>query len=229
MYFIAMTPKNIYKFCGDFSSRVSQITPLKIHDKVLSKLTSLKSFDERNDVANEHWEKLGEGSARAVYRISKDLIIKIAINDKGLLQNKVEMKVDLQVSCAIPVIVADPNGKWLITYFSEDLTKEKFKDITGFGFDMFMNSLFYAYNNESDNKKPKEYDQIKNHLLFKCLGKMIIDANLLIGDLQKPSTFGIRNNKVYIRDYGFNKDVYEKEYNSGSNSSSSSSTTKTSS
>lgn len=196
------------------SANELKVSLVENNDPILKQLSELKDFDDRVKLAEEHWEKLGTGSARAVFKISDDLIIKLAINKAGVAQIKTEAQFDLQKPCVATVVVADPEGKWLISHFTEKMTKEDFKKITGIGFDNFCNCLFFAYNNESDNwvKEPKNYDQIKNSQLFKCVGKLIVDGAILIGDLSKSSSWGIKSGKVYIRDWGLDKETYSKEY-----------------
>jgi hypothetical protein len=215
----------LFEKCREF---LKQATELKVslvenNDPILKQLSELKDFDDRVELAEEHWEKLGTGSARAVFKISDDLIIKIAINKKGVSQIKVEAEFDLQKPCVATVVVADPEGKWLISHFTDTMTHELFKKIIGYGFDNFMSCLFFAYNNESDNwiKEPKSYDEIKNLPLFKCIGAMVVDGNILLGDVGKVSSWGVRNGKVLLRDYGLDKLTYEKFYDDGSAPSSS--------
>lgn len=211
---------NLYKQCTDFekltsssNNVVESVSLVKNDDPILKQLSDIKNFDDRVEFAKKHFEFLGEGSSRTVFKINDDLIIKVAHNDKGISQNKVEMELDLQTNCAATVVVADPDGKWLISHFTETMTKEDFFKIVGVGFDAFMNSLFYAYNNESDNwSEPREYDKIRKLPLFECLGKMIVAANLLIGDCDKISSWGVKNNKVYLRDFGFDKATHERFY-----------------
>lgn len=204
-----------------FESEVSQIDVIKNRDPLLKQLSDLKNFDARIEFADKSFpKKLGTGSSRVVYKISDDLIIKVAYNDKGIAQNQVEGSFELQKACALPIIVADPKGKWLITHFSENMTKQDFKRIIGVGFDAFMNGLSYAYNNEADKTKPKDYDEVKDLPLFECLGKMVVDGSLLLGDIGKPSSFGVRNEQVVLRDFGFSKSVWSRFYASDSSSSS---------
>lgn len=219
---------NLFDKCSKYANEVSNTHLVTNKDKILSELSSLKDFDDRIKLAEKHFKKLGTGSARVVFKISDDLILKIAYNDKGIAQNDIEGKLDLQTPCAANVVVADPKGKWLIMHFTENMNKEEFKKIIGVGFDAFVNCLFYTFNNESDAfPKPKDIEHIRKLPLFHCLSQMIIDGSLLIGDIDKPSSFGIKDNKVLIRDFGFNKDVF-KEYYDDATSSESTPKTKTS-
>ena len=210
--------------CRSFMKRATElkVSLVENNDPILKQLSELKDFDDRVELAEKHWEKLGTGSARAVFKISDDLIIKLAINKAGISQIKTEAQFDLQKPCVATVVVANPEGKWLISHFTETMTKEDFKKITGIGFDNFSSCLFYAYNNESDNwiREPKNFDQIKNHPLFKCVGELVV-SGILIGDISKSSSWGIRQGQVYVRDWGLDKRTYSKEYEDSTPSKSS--------
>jgi len=216
----------LFEKCKLFMKRATElkVSLVENSDPILKQLSELKDFDDRVELAEEHWEKLGEGSARTVFKISDDLIIKIATSDKGLAQCQVESEFDLQAPCVATVVVADPKGKWIISHFTDTMTKDDFKKIIGYGFDNFMSCLFFAYNNESDQweKEPKKYDEIRKLTLFKCLGSLVVSGSLLIGDISKPSSFGLRNGKVLLRDYGLDKETWIKWYDDRSSSPSSS-------
>jgi len=211
------------KYCKLAFEHLPATSLVENRDPILKQLSELKSFEDRVKLAEEHFKKLGEGSARTVFKISDELILKVAHNEKGQSQNLTEAKLDLQMPCAVSILAHDPDGKWLIADFSENITKEDFKHYIGVSFDQFMDSLFYAYNNESDAfKKPRDYDQVKQLPLFKCLGQMIVAENLLIGDLDKTSSWGLKNGRIVLRDAGLNKDNYIEYYQSKSTSTSSS-------
>lgn len=212
--------KALYEKCIKFEKAAS-ISVEKNTDPTLSELSELKSFDARIEFAKEHWKLLGEGSSRTAFEIDEKLIIKIAHNDKGIAQNLVEMQPSVQTDCVIQAVVADGKGKWIIFENSERLTKKDFKKIVGFGFDSFMNALFYAMNNESDKwSKPREFNEIKKNSLFRCVANLVFENQLLIGDISKASTWGMLNGKPIIRDAGLDKETYNKFYDDDSSTSS---------
>lgn len=201
-----------------FSSQFNKLSSSKVKIKennnpVLKSISEAKGFEEANKIAEKHWEKLGEGSARAVYKISDKLIIKVAINEKGVQQDIAEMSFDAKSDCLANVLLADSKGKWIIMPFTDNVNAETFKKVVGCTLNNFANSLFYAFNNESDDfKKPREYDNIKKLPFFQCLSKVIISENSLIGDWSKLSSYGLLNDKIVIRDFGLSKAVYDKMY-----------------
>lgn len=214
--------KSLLDKCSEYE-KTAGISVQKNTDTVLKELSELKSFDERIKFATKQWGKpLGEGSSRTAFQINDDLIIKIAHNDKGIAQNKVEMSPGVQRECVNCCLVADAQGRWIIFRDTEDLTEKKFKELVGFSFNTFMNSLFYSMNNESDRwSEPRDFNEIQKNSLFLCLANIIFKNQLLIGDLDKISSWGLLNGKPVIRDAGLDKETFNEYYKDNSSSSSS--------
>lgn len=206
---------SLFEKCDSFrkDAQNPQMVAKKNSDPVFKELSDIREFKERIEFAKDHWEFLGEGSSRTAFQINENLIIKVAHNDKGVAQNKVEMSPDVQRECVNNAVVADAEGKWIIFHSTEELNKEKFKELVGFTFETFMNALFYAMNNESDKwSEPREFAEIKCHPLFLCLANLVFNSQLLIGDLDKISSWGILNGKPVLRDAGLDKDTFKKYY-----------------
>lgn len=220
-----MGPKDLYRLCNEFERlaelSVSKVSVVENHDPILKEISSKKSFDDRVAIAEEHFEKLGEGSARTIFKINDKLVLKVAHNDKGIVQNLAEMKPQMQRPCTNHVVAADVKGKWILVRFTKNITKEEFKKRVGFKFDDFTESLFYKFNNESDNwPPPKAYDEIKKSELFKCIVDLIADCDLQIGDIDKPDSWGELDGKIILRDYGLTREVFNEYYDDGDSSSS---------
>lgn len=216
----------LYKFCSEFERlaelTLSNLSVVENSNPILKEISDKKSFDDRVAIAEEHFEKLGEGSARTIFKVSDKLVLKIAHNDKGIVQNLAEMKPAMQRPCTNPVIAADAKGKWILVRFTDNLTKEEFKKHVGFNFDHFTKSLFYKFNNESDTwPPPNDYDEIQKSELFKCIVDLVADCDLQIGDIDKPDSWGFLDGKVILRDYGLTREIYNEFYDDQSSSSSS--------
>jgi hypothetical protein len=201
--------------------RVSRVSTQENNDPVLKQLSDIKLFDDRIKFAKDHWKFLGEGSSRTAFEINDELIIKVSHNDKGLAQTKVEMNPEAQRDCTVPVVVADAEGKWVVIRNSKPLPKTRFKELVGFGFDPFMDALYYKFNNETDEKPPREYDEIEKHPLFICVAELIFSTDQQAGDILKPSSWRELDGKPVISDYGLDRETYQSLYNTDSSSSSS--------
>ena len=54
-------------------------------------LDEIRSFRGRFKYCTEHlWNAIGKGSSRAVFQIDDEKILKLAINNKGIMQNTAE-------------------------------------------------------------------------------------------------------------------------------------------
>jgi hypothetical protein len=209
---------NYQKLAGD-----KKISVEKNSNTTLQELSDIKDFKDRIKFAKDQdWKFLGEGSSRTVFQINDELIIKIAHAPKGIAQNMVEMRPEVQTECVNNAVVADAKGKWIIFRTTKKLSKDDFKKIVGFGFEAFMNALFYAMNNESDKNKPKDYDEIKHNKLFLCLANLVFENQLLVGDIDKPSSWGLLDGKPVLRDAGLDKETFKKFYDDSKSSSKSS-------
>jgi hypothetical protein len=222
---------SLYVKCSEFQKLAEdvKVSVEKNSDPTLQELSKIKSIDDRIEFAKKHWKFLGEGSSRTAFEINDKLVIKVAHNDKGIAQNKVEMDPKAQRSCTNPIIVADAEGKWIVIRNTEPLTEKEFKKMVGFGFESFMNALFYKFNNESNKwNPPHHYEEIEKNDLFNCIAELIFKTDQQCGDIDKISSWRKYDDQPILADYGLSRDVYRSYYRDSDSSSSSSSTTKTS-
>jgi hypothetical protein len=208
----------ISKRCHIFEKLASEektsieISVVKNNDEFLSKLSSLKSFDDRIELLKDHFKMLGEGSSRMVFDFGKDKIIKLAKNDLGIAQNLEEARISAQRTITNSIIVADPKGKYNIMRKIDLINKDEFKKLTGMDFADYAKALHYKFNNENNYEKPKTYDKLIENDFFKDVVKFIADCDLQIGDLKKINSYGIFNDKVVISDFGLSRDVFNELY-----------------
>lgn len=215
---------SLYEKCSIFQKLAEKpkVSVEKNSSPILQELSSLKDFEERVDFAKEHWKFLGEGSSRTAFEIDENLIIKIAHNDKGIAQNKVEMDPKAQRPCTLPMVMADAEGKWIILKNTKPLKEKDFKAKIGIGFTQFMNALFYKFNNESDQwSPPRDYEEIEKLPLFNCLSDLIFKTDQQIGDIDKISSWRELDGEPVLADYGLSRDVFRSYYKDEDDSSSS--------
>lgn len=198
---------------AEFQSSVSNLKVIKNTDPFLRQLSEEKGFDERVKSSKDIFDVIGEGSARIVFKLPDDKVLKLAINGKGLAQNVFEARPELQAECCNKVLMADPDGKWLIVRFAEKLTEKKFEKLVGISFDKFNDALYYKFNNESDSKRPKEYDEIVKNPVFHCLVELMMGAeDLQLGDLMKINSWGEVDGRPVVIDIGLSKEIYNSLY-----------------
>lgn len=218
-----MNLKSIFDECLLFERKAEDIRVVPNDEPFLQKLSNIKDFDDRIKFAEEHCEKkLGEGSSRTAFLLNKDFILKVAHNEKGLAQNRCEAEVSLEgKECVNNALVSDVEHKWIIFANSEKLTEKRFKEITGFSFSNFTDTLLAKFNNESDAwGDNKNYEEIEKLPFFLCVSEIVFANDLLIGDLSKISSYRERDGKVILADVGLSKKVWEQWYKSDSSSSS---------
>jgi hypothetical protein len=202
---------SILKQSQAFKKLALKVSLTKNTDSFLSKLNEIKDFDDRIKFANEHLEKVGEGSSRVVFKF-KDKILKLSKNKKGLAQNIQESLPNMRRDCVNKVLASDIDGKWIVVNFAEKITRKEFEKLTGMKFDDFSESLFYKFNNETATKKPSKYEEICQNELFDCVVNLVKDNDLQIGDINRISSWSKVNNKAVLTDYGLSRDIYEKFY-----------------
>lgn len=189
---------------------------------ILKELSGIREFDDRIKFAKKRWKMLGEGSSRAAFQINDRLIIKVAFNERGLAQCLTEMKPTAQVSCTLPIIQADAEGKWIIMPNTDPLTKEDFKKMVGFGFGPFMNAIYYKFNNESRKwTEPRAYKDIQKNKLFIEVAELVFNNDTQIGDLDKIGSWRQYKGRPVIADYGLNRATFDNLYDKEDSSSSS--------
>ena len=214
--------QDLFKRCNDFQHSTSKISIVENTDPVLSEISAKKSFDDRIAIAEKHYEKLGEGSARTVFKVNDKMVLKVAHNEKGISQNQLEMKPEMQTPCTAKIHAADVNGKWLLFQATKTITEKRFKELTGMGFGSYCKALWVKFDNNADPDAPKDFEEIERHPFFKCVAKLVLDNNLLLGDLTdgKISSYGEINDRVVIRDFGMDIFLYKSDYSDQSSSSS---------
>jgi hypothetical protein len=169
-------------------------------------------------------KKIGAGSARIVFPIDPNSVIKLAKNDKGLAQNNVEIDIyrAFQPDVVAKIFDYDENDVWLRMERATKFNVADFKSFVGISFREFMESLEYWYSKNMSRQtfynleKPKNYDVINETVFFQDLINIIGNYNMPIGDIKRPSSWGIvnRNGKKtpVLIDFGLTQDILNQYY-----------------
>lgn len=119
------------------------------HNKIrkdfkLAFFRNLSCVSEMIEYAQKHLTCLGQGSSRIVFAFSKSRVLKIAINEKGLLQNEAEYEVAKNLKtkksvCAIYEIGQTIEGVvWLISQIVRVIkSADEFRVLSGFGWESY--------------------------------------------------------------------------------------------
>jgi len=171
------------------------------------------TFEGRIDYAKKHLGKhIGKGTARIVFAADRHTVVKIALNEKGLLQNKAEATIaKSEPKIIAQILSADKSYSYLEVERAKEITNEDWKKLTGFSFDdwaaTLRNYMIDLTNSKSFKVKvPDNFEEIEDTDLFEETVRFIVDNDMPAGDLIRISSWGVVNrrnkNVPVIIDYG---------------------------
>lgn len=178
----------------------------------LRKFKSLDDYAIMVTYANHFLQVLGEGSSRRAWVLNSKYALKIAINPKGLAQNRAEMDVftnPKSQSIVAKVYSADPKFSWLISDLVKPLEAvDEFEELTSVKWYPFIDLL--------DNGAITNKRDLKNLPPFT---KAVIETaranDLMKGDITDLGHWGkTPDGRCVLLDYGFTREVYASHYSS---------------
>ena len=88
-------------------------------------------------------------------------------------------------------------------------------------FGSYCKALWIKFDNNGDPEVPNDFEEIEENPFFKCVVELIVQNNLLVGDLteSKISSYGEVDSRVVIRDFGMDVFLFSDLYSSKSDSS----------
>jgi hypothetical protein len=187
-------------------------TAFKIED--FKKIPNLKN---KIKYAEMHLGKsIGKGTARIVFPLNKDTVIKIALNENGLLQNAAEISIFRKNNSNLISQIKnfDKDFSYIETEKATPATPNDWKKNTGISFRDWAVTLknhLIDMSRANANKElaPENYEDIEETKFFKDTVKFILKNSVMAGDLLNLSSWGIasRNGKMMpvIIDYGLTK------------------------
>lgn len=191
---------------------------------ILENLTRLETYQARKQYAENNLKHLSSGSSRIVYLSPDKNILKMAKNDRGIAQNKVEANPEMKSKYLNEVIGHAPNYSWIETHYLDKISKPEFEDMTGLRFDDFGDSIRYALKNVSGNtdlEKPSNFAKVEKSEIYKELERIGQKFQLMAGDLARISSWGTKDGRPILIDSGLSKKVFENFYEDDSKSNSS--------
>ena len=189
----------------------------------IKKFKSIPSFAGRIKYAKQYLQGLGSGTARIALAIDPNTVIKIAKNPKGVAQNKTEIDVgNVGYKGTAEVKDHDPEGLWVEMERAQKFSTAKFKQATGFGFHEFGIALNYWYRMNKQSirgyapPQAPNQDVIEETELFTNITTLVGDFDMPIGDLVRPSSWGIVNRGgrevPVLIDFGVTTDIMKTFY-----------------
>lgn len=186
-----------------------------------NEMLSLKSYKERIAYCKKNLQLLGKGSSRMAFKLNNEKVLKIAINKKGIEQNKTEINSFNEnykdILANIYNYSKDDNGIFLEMELARKPKLNDFKRLIGFSLDEIIEYLIYMYDYSIYSYKdlPLYIEEIiaeisENDYIYDLL-YFINDKHINPKDFRNKSQWGIviRNNKEHlvVVDYGYSEDV----------------------
>lgn len=190
---------------------------------------NIQSFDKKLKYANQRLFKISSGSARVVYKVDNEKVIKIAKNKKGLAQNLIEADWGVQnheIAAKIFNVGEFAMGIgpfWIEMEFAKKVTPSRFKQLTGFSKDEIHRYLLYLkYKNAPKNDLLYVLNDVlkskaENSEFIQNLENLIFEFDMLYpGDFGKVSSYGevlrYGKPKIVLVDFGLTKTVWNDFY-----------------
>lgn len=184
------------------------------------KLTQIKSYEDRIDYCNKHFGNcIGHGSGRTVFRINDTMVLKMAHNEIGLAQNKIEIdninrtSFNKSLCACIYEKEASNTPNWLIEEYVKAADEKYFMSILGITFDMFCNILRYKVHSIEENDSFPEnvaFDKlIQSKVFLQNIIEYAQNSNTFFFDLEDISNYGVKDNTIVLLDYGMTQYIYD--------------------
>lgn len=192
---------------------------------------NIKSYNGKLKYANERLKKISSGSARVVYMIDDEKVLKIAKNKKGIGQNSIESDWGLQRMSDIVARIFNTSDDhfWVEMELAKKLTPNRFKQLSRMSINDVSDVLriMDALNNASRRKyltqeqsaelQEEFNEKVNNSEFLTSLVDMIINF-----DMKYPGDFGRVNSYGEVKrdgeptlvlvDFGLTKSVWEDFY-----------------
>lgn len=191
-------------------------------------LQSLPSFNQRYKYCVEQLGKhVGKGSARVVFQMDDDKVLKLAFNNKGVAQNEAEADWGAQQYGVVPKLYdVDDNYNYIIMEYVLPAKKADFQHCLGISFEEyveFVKKAFYYYGDNRDRRylhpqmTDERFEELAENVDF--LGSLYSymgDYQLPYGDLIEMRNIGLCNRdgdaELVILDSGLTNDIWNEYY-----------------
>ena len=142
-------------------------------------------------IRNGMYRYIGSGSSRKVYDLRNGYVVKVAKNEAGIEQNRAEYYISRNDFSGIFAKVINVSNDYSMLIMKK---AKKVKDIR----------IIWNYFNAENN-----YEFYQSRKMQEIKSKY----NLLLGDFEKVSSWGMINGRPVIIDYGFTEYVERNYYN----------------
>lgn len=188
----------------------------------MEQFKNIKSFSQRVKYCDTRLRKISSGSGRIVYQIDDEKVLKLAKNNKGVAQNEVESEYYLQnYDVTARVFDSDDDGMFVEMELARRLTKNIFKQIVGFNFDLivpYLENIIGKYGSYKSPISQQDKEFLDENEWMIDLLSLASDYDMPTGDLGRLSSYGVvtrdGQDAVVLIDYGSTWGVYNDYYGS---------------
>lgn len=184
---------------------------------------AIKSFAGRVDYCRQNLTRIAEGSSRMVFQVDDEIVLKLAKNTKGLIQNEAEARMGANENYYTCIAYVKDFDEDKFTFVEMEKAKkcsrDDFKRITGVDFETSVNFIRAEENNTLRKEFSQEYiDEVYDeHLIMAELIDFIRSWDMARGDLYRLEHYGVvkRDGEEYVVliDYGLTEKIFAKHYN----------------
>jgi hypothetical protein len=185
---------------------------------------SLRKYSERVRYCDEHLKKISSGSARIVYIIDNEKVLKLAKNEKGVAQCEVEIQWGNDYyfgGILAKTLDSHPDGLWVEMELARKVKKSDFKNLAGFNFDDL--NIYLRYTEEVNKGRrpifgidPELKAAMDENEFAIELVDLMFSMDAPAGDMTRLNSYGIvkRNghDTIVLIDFGLTNDVYSDYY-----------------
>lgn len=160
---------------------------------------------------------INQGSSRVTYRLNKDYVIKLAMNDIGIAQNLNEVAYfKLKNSVFNRNVSSSKKGYWIIAEYAAPVTNKKIVELFGCTKGQLDSMISHALTNcKFRNKTVKELYETKyrNHKFFKALRQLPM-LGLIADDYSSfySENYGISKKGLVLLDGGLTNETAQLYY-----------------
>lgn len=169
---------------------------------ILKSLESQPNTRLKMSTLSGHFSRVGQGSGRRVFALNDGFVLKVARNKKGIAQNRLEWQVCQDGEpreFLAQVVAAHPAGHWIIQERVSPLDLDQFEDWLRHD----AGNFFFCLRFGSHTWK---------NAFFLKLTRFIERFDMDPFDISEESSWGMRNGKPVICDFGLNKTIAQKYY-----------------
>lgn len=182
----------------------------------LSALERIDSCKGRLALAEQLFNKIGDGSGRSAFDIGQGLVVKVANHERGLDQNHLEMNISEKEGREIinRSLLGSDDGAWLVAPKAEYLDGFEFEARTGLDFMEFRETLYHlsCLDKSITHQEPECFERVMTHPFAKDAIEMCNQWDMPYGDVGRISSWGVVGREVRLVDYGLNREIFKTHY-----------------